>query len=321
MYGSVEADVARGLALRMDHGSQYLSDHFLNQIKYWGICPSFGFVEEPETNGVAERWNRTLKEQAIYGRVFQNLDDVRAAVGDFVERYNQSWRLEKLAYRTPLRARNTATPCRGANVCPRLRYRHMLIGYARSRRHGSRRLAGHTSALIDEACGIQCPHAGEGPQAHPGPLRRALLPGAGRTDLGVSTSSSTTPSTNRTARAETARQPSGTDQRHVHGRGADNLAGLQRGIAPGQVSAGLERAPGRARSSHMTWALGDPVASEGWGSSQIAMVRRLTPHVQFIHVRQALVHPGGGHDRDGPAREPSDRRPPPGPARADPGGE
>ena len=107
MYGSVEADVARGLALRMDHGSQYLSDHFLNQIKYWGIRPSFGFVEEPETNGVAERWNRTLKEQAIYGRVFQNLDDVRAAVADFVERYNQSWRLEKLRYLTPIEARET----------------------------------------------------------------------------------------------------------------------------------------------------------------------------------------------------------------------
>ena len=27
--GSVAADVAHGLALRMDHGSQYLSDHFL----------------------------------------------------------------------------------------------------------------------------------------------------------------------------------------------------------------------------------------------------------------------------------------------------
>ena len=37
LYGSVEADVARGLALRMDHGSQYLSDHFLNQLRYWGI--------------------------------------------------------------------------------------------------------------------------------------------------------------------------------------------------------------------------------------------------------------------------------------------
>ena len=104
-YGSVDADVARGLALRMDHGSQYLSDHFLHQIRYWGIRPSFGFLEEPETNGVAERWNRTLKEQAIYGRVFQHLDDGRAAVADFVERYNQSWRLEKLGYQTPIEAR------------------------------------------------------------------------------------------------------------------------------------------------------------------------------------------------------------------------
>ena len=105
LYGSLDADVARGLALRMDHGSQYLSDHFLKQIRYWGIHPSFGFVEEPETNGVAERWNRTLKEQAIHGRIFQNLAAVRAAVADFVERYNQTWRLEKLGYHTPIEAR------------------------------------------------------------------------------------------------------------------------------------------------------------------------------------------------------------------------
>ena len=104
-YGSVAADVARGLALRMDHGSQYLSDHFLNQLRYWGIHPSFAFVEEPETNGVVERWNRTLKEQAIYGRVFHNLAEVRAAVAAFVERYTQCWCLEKLSYRTPLEAR------------------------------------------------------------------------------------------------------------------------------------------------------------------------------------------------------------------------
>ena len=48
-YGSLDADVARGLALRMDHGRQYLSDHFLKQIRYWGIHPSFGFVEEQDT--------------------------------------------------------------------------------------------------------------------------------------------------------------------------------------------------------------------------------------------------------------------------------
>ena len=104
LYGSLDADVARGLALRMDHGSQYLSDHFLKQIRYWGVHPSFGFVEEPETNGVAERWNRTLKEQAIHDRIFQNLEAVRAAVANFVERYNQTWRLEKLGYHTPIEA-------------------------------------------------------------------------------------------------------------------------------------------------------------------------------------------------------------------------
>ena len=30
---------------------------------------------------------------------------VRAAVADFVERYNQTWRLEKLGYQTPIEAR------------------------------------------------------------------------------------------------------------------------------------------------------------------------------------------------------------------------
>ena len=57
----------RGLSLRMDNGSQYLSDHFINQIRFWGIEPSFAFVRQPETNGVAERFNRMLKEQAIHG--------------------------------------------------------------------------------------------------------------------------------------------------------------------------------------------------------------------------------------------------------------
>jgi transposase InsO family protein len=105
IYGSVNADVARGLALRMDHGSQYLSDHFVNQIRYWGITPSFAFVAQPQTNGVAERFNRTLKEQAIHGRIFRNLDELRRAVGEFVDRYNHHWRLEKLGFQTPIEAR------------------------------------------------------------------------------------------------------------------------------------------------------------------------------------------------------------------------
>jgi putative transposase len=105
IFGGVQAGVARGLSLRMDHGTQYLSDHFLNQIRFWGIQPSFAFVCEPETNGVAERFNRTLKEQAIYGTVFRNLHEVRSAVADFIEKYNQQWLIAKLGYRSPAQAR------------------------------------------------------------------------------------------------------------------------------------------------------------------------------------------------------------------------
>lgn len=105
IYGAVAAETARGLALRMDHGTQYLSDHFLNQVRFWGIQPSFGFIQEPETNGVAERFNRTLKEQAIYGRVFRNIEEVRAAAGKFIATYNEHWLIQKLGHRSPAQAR------------------------------------------------------------------------------------------------------------------------------------------------------------------------------------------------------------------------
>ena len=42
--------------------------------------------------------------------------------------------------------------------------------------------------------------------------------------------------------------------------------------------------------SHIGWGLNDPVDSDGWGASRIAMVHRLLPHIQqFVRVRQALV--------------------------------
>lgn len=107
-FGSTRADAARGLSLRFDHGAQYMADHFLNQVRFWGIAISPAFVAEPQTNGVAERFNRTLKEQAIHGRVFRNLEAVRQAVGEFVERYNAHWRLEKLGFLSPREARQAA---------------------------------------------------------------------------------------------------------------------------------------------------------------------------------------------------------------------
>jgi len=103
--GAVRADAARGLLLRHDHGSAFMSDHFQNQIAFLGMTPSFAFVRQPETNGVAERFIRTLKEQVVLGRIFRNAEEVRAAVRAFVARYNEHWLLEKNAYRSPAQTR------------------------------------------------------------------------------------------------------------------------------------------------------------------------------------------------------------------------
>ena len=104
-FGHLSAGAARGLALRHDHGSNFMADHVQKQVKFWGISPSYAFVAEPETNGVIERFFRTLKEQAIHGRVFQTIDAVRDAVRDFVARYNPEWLIEKNGYLSPLDAR------------------------------------------------------------------------------------------------------------------------------------------------------------------------------------------------------------------------
>jgi transposase InsO family protein len=55
-----------------------------------------------------------MKEQAIHGRVFVGIDDVRRAVSDFVTLYNNHWRLEKLGYLSPAEARSATLLKRAA---------------------------------------------------------------------------------------------------------------------------------------------------------------------------------------------------------------
>jgi transposase InsO family protein len=105
IFGTLEAEMARGLSLRMDHGTQYVSDHFRNQVRFWGIETSYAFVAEPQTNGVAERFMKTLKEQVVHGQVFRNVEELRAAIATFVELYNNEWLVEKVGFVSPRRAR------------------------------------------------------------------------------------------------------------------------------------------------------------------------------------------------------------------------
>ena len=100
-FGHLSAGATRGVALRHDHGSNFMADHFQKQVKFWGMAPSYAFVGEPETNGVIERLFRTLKEQAVHGRVFQTIDEVRGAIRAFATCYNAEWLIEKNGHRSP----------------------------------------------------------------------------------------------------------------------------------------------------------------------------------------------------------------------------
>jgi putative transposase len=108
-FGLFSGGSAAGLRLRHDHGSVYMSDDFQTEIKFLGIEPSPAFVRQPEGNGCIERFFRTLKEQLLWIRHFRDLEELRAALIEFRERYNHHWILGRLNYRTPTQARRDFT--------------------------------------------------------------------------------------------------------------------------------------------------------------------------------------------------------------------
>ena len=97
--------IALGLGLRHDWGPQYRARQFQAEIKWLGIRSTPTYVGEPECNGVAERFIRTLKEECIHLHDFETIEEARAVIGAFIERYNNGWLLQRHGYMTPARAR------------------------------------------------------------------------------------------------------------------------------------------------------------------------------------------------------------------------
>jgi len=110
-FGAFARNVASGLALRHDHGSQYVSHHFQAEIRFLGIASSPAFVREPEGNGCAERFIRVLKGlephsgSRLWIRRFDTVEELRLALLAFKQTYNRSWIIERHGYRTPAQVR------------------------------------------------------------------------------------------------------------------------------------------------------------------------------------------------------------------------
>ena len=104
-FGGFAQDVAGGLKLRHDHGSRFVADDFQAAIAFLGLASSPAFVREPEGNGCAERFIRTLKENPLWVRRFATVEEPRPALLEFRRCYNETWIVERHGYRTPAQVR------------------------------------------------------------------------------------------------------------------------------------------------------------------------------------------------------------------------
>lgn len=105
-FGAYSKKSAPSLSLRHDHGSQYMSQHFQKEVKFLGITSSPSFVRSPEGNGVIERFFRTLKEQLLWVKHFETVEQLLEALHVFKQRYNEHWIMQRHNYRTPKQVRD-----------------------------------------------------------------------------------------------------------------------------------------------------------------------------------------------------------------------
>jgi putative transposase len=104
-FGGFDRGIAAGLAIRHDHGGAYLSDDFQQELAFLGMTNSPSFVREPEGNGIAERFIRTLKENLLWVRHFATVAELVESLREFRRRYNEQRLIERHGYRTPSQAR------------------------------------------------------------------------------------------------------------------------------------------------------------------------------------------------------------------------
>ena len=64
---------------------------FQKKIAFLGIKPSSSFERQPEGNGVAEHFIRSLKENLLWVRGFETIEELRLALIDLVRLYYDNW--------------------------------------------------------------------------------------------------------------------------------------------------------------------------------------------------------------------------------------
>ena len=61
--------------------------------------------ESPRATALQRRFIRTLKENLLWVRTFDTIEELRATLVEFAGRYNETWLVARHGYRTPAQVR------------------------------------------------------------------------------------------------------------------------------------------------------------------------------------------------------------------------
>ncbi len=93
---------AEELVHHSDRGVQYASGDYTDILEQADILISMSRRGNPYDNARAERFMRTLKQEEVYGTDYQDLEDARSRIGQFLEEvYNRQRLHSALRYLTP----------------------------------------------------------------------------------------------------------------------------------------------------------------------------------------------------------------------------
>jgi len=91
-----------GLVHHSDRGLQYASGEYVKVLENNRVIPSMSRPANPYDNASCESFMKTLKREEIYANKYDDLENLRANIEEFIEQYYNRLRLHSaLGYRSP----------------------------------------------------------------------------------------------------------------------------------------------------------------------------------------------------------------------------
>jgi putative transposase len=103
------------LTLGTDNGSAFTSRGFRARLSELGVVHRRGGYRDPESQAFIESWFGKLKEREVWRAEYETLEQARAAIGAYVERYHGRPH-STLDYRTPKEVRQIWEDARGVEA-------------------------------------------------------------------------------------------------------------------------------------------------------------------------------------------------------------